>query len=126
MADLATTSNGAMTGWRGYDLFDPFRSFFQNLWPSMVAGIDVQSTEKGYTVEVPVPGFAPNEIEVTYQDGAISISGKSERRSLMRTLVVPEEVDPDNVQAVVENGLLTLTLNRLPHAQPKRIAVHAN
>lgn len=94
--------------------FDPFRS----------AGIEIARTESGYTIEVPVPGFKPDQIEVTLEDGVLSVSGKSEKRSFNRTFTVPEEVDAERIEASVEHGLLTLTLNLLPKAQPKRIAVN--
>jgi HSP20 family protein len=126
MTALATLGNGTPNGTRGFDLFDPYKYLFSGMWPSVNSGVDVQSTETGYVVEIPVPGFAPDQIDVTYKDGAISIAGKSERRTLMRSFAVPEEIDPDNVQATVQHGLLTLTLNRLPHAQPRKIKICSN
>jgi HSP20 family molecular chaperone IbpA len=126
MTTLATQNSSTPAAMRGYDFFDPFKSLFSGMWPLGNAGIEVQSTETGYVVEVPVPGFAPEQIDVTYKDGTIAISGNSERRTLMRSFAVPEEIDPDAINATVEHGLLTLRLNRLPHAQPRKIKVSSN
>lgn len=99
--------------------FDPFRAFSAG----MASGIEVARNENGYVVEIPVAGFKPGEIEVTLEDGLLNVRGKNERRSFTRTLTVPEDVDEERIEANVEHGLLTLTLNLSPKAQPKKIAV---
>jgi HSP20 family molecular chaperone IbpA len=108
-----------MAGWTPFrDLlgFDPFQSMrgFE---------YDVTRTENGYEVEVPVPGFKPEDVEVTFQDDVIAVSAKSDRRSFTRSFTVPEDVDPERIEARVSDGMLVLTLSRRPEAQPRRIAV---
>lgn len=44
-------------------------------------------------------------------------------RSFNRTLLLPDDIDADKVEARVEHGTLTLPLNLLPKAQPKKITV---
>lgn len=123
MTDSLTRSDrnqaSRMASWTPFrDLlgFDPFQSMrgFE---------YDVTRTENGYEVEVPVPGFKPEDVEVTYQDDVISVSAKSDRRSFSRSFTVPEDVDPDKIEANVSNGMLLLTLSRRPEAQPRRITV---
>jgi HSP20 family protein len=99
--------------------FDPFQSFRSN-WSF---AYDVTRTENGYEVEVPVPGFKPEDVEVTYQDDVIAINAKGERRVFSRSFIVPEDVDPDKIEARVTNGMLVLTLARRPEAQPRRITI---
>jgi HSP20 family molecular chaperone IbpA len=118
----AIARRSPLAEWLGFDPFDIFRNFVTAM-PSLDFGIDVTSTEDGYIVEVPVPGYKPEEIEVAYKDGYITVSGKADRRSLNRSLMLPEEVDPESITARVEHGLLTLTLKRHPSAQPKKIPV---
>jgi HSP20 family protein len=123
MADLATRTPvnsgfGALLG------FDPFRDFAPT-W-QQAGGIDVQRTDRGYAVEIPVPGFKPDQINVTVDDRTLTVRGESERRKFTRALLLPEEIDTDNIEAKVENGLLTLTLNVHPKAQPKKIEVRVN
>jgi HSP20 family protein len=74
-------------------------------------------------VEVPVPGFKPEDVEVTFQDDVLSVNAKSERRSSSRSFTVPDDVDPDKIEARVTNGMLALSLARRPEAQPRRITV---
>lgn len=100
---------------------DPFRGFLSNM--GAVSGIEVTRTENGYSVEIPVPGYKPDQIDVTFEDGVLTVTGKSEKRSFTRSLAVPEEVDEDKIEARVEHGMLTLTLALVPKAQPKKISV---
>ena len=113
------TQPSRMANWTPFrDLlgFDPFQSMrgFE---------YDVTRTEGGYEVEVPVPGFKPENIEVTFQDDVIAVTAKSDRRSFSRSFTVPEDVDPEKIEARVSDGMLTLALTRRPEAQPRRIAV---
>ncbi|HEY9086200.1 MAG TPA: Hsp20/alpha crystallin family protein [Candidatus Tyrphobacter sp.] len=122
MSNLSTTSRGSLAR-NGFDIlgWDPLRSLFGG-WNSGF-GIDVTRTETGYDVEMPVAGFKPEQIEVTVEDGVLTASGKAEKRSFRRSIVLPESIDPDAIDAKVDNGLLTLTLKLHAKAQPKRIEV---
>jgi HSP20 family protein len=100
---------------------DPFRSFSSSM--NGFSGVEVARTETGYTVEMPVAGFKPEDVEVTLEDGLLTVSAKNEKRQFTRALTVPEEVDAERIEANVEHGMLILTLNLLPKAQPKKIEV---
>jgi HSP20 family molecular chaperone IbpA len=99
--------------------FDPFQAIVSN-WDY---GFEVSRTENGYTVEVPVPGFSSSNVEITLKDGIVSVSAKNERRTFSRSFTVPEDVDSEKISASVMDGMLTITLERHPAAQPKRIIV---
>lgn len=102
--------------------WEPFRNLMPGNLMNMY-GIDVARSEDGYDVEIPVPGFRPEDIEVTYQDGVINVSGRSERRTFTRSLSLPDDIDEEHIDANVEHGVLTLHLKQLPQRQPKRISV---
>ena len=98
--------------------FDPFRG------PSY-SGVEIARTESGYTVEVPVSGFKPDQIDVSLEDGVLTVTGKSEKRAFTRSFTVPEDTDEERINARVEDGMLTLELPLLPKAQPKKIQIQA-
>jgi HSP20 family protein len=110
MALLATRQNGRLA-WRS-----PFSDF-------LGLGFDVAKTENGYTVEMPVAGFKPEQIDVTLEQNVLTVSAKSEKRQFTRSLLVPDDIDGDAIQANVADGLLTLQLSFHPKAQPKKINV---
>lgn len=100
--------------------FDPF----QNIRASYGFDYDVTRTEGGYQVEVPVPGYNPSQVTLTFKDGVISVAGETERRSFTRSFTVPDDVNSDAIQARVQDGMLTISLQRHPEAQPKKIQVN--
>lgn len=97
--------------------FEPFRAF------SHLGGIEIARTENGYTVEIPVAGFKPDQIDITLENGTLLVTGKNEKRTFTRSIVLPDEVDTENIGANVEHGMLTLQLNFSPKAQPKKIQI---
>jgi HSP20 family molecular chaperone IbpA len=99
--------------WLGFDPFQVMRGFEYN----------VTRNDQGYEVEIPVAGFKAENVDVTFQDDVVTINAKSDRRSFTRSFSVPEDVDPDKIEARVNDGMLVLTLARRPEAQPRRIAV---
>jgi len=101
---------------------DPFRNLFSM---GQLSGMEVTRTESGYTVEIPVAGFRPDQIEASLEDGVLTVNGKSDKRSFTRSVIVPEDVDDENIEAKVQDGMLTLTLTLHPKAQPKRITIKA-
>ena len=103
--------------------WDPFRGVMGQSGFSM--GMDVNRSADGYNVEIPVPGFKPDEIEITLQDDMLMVSGKSERRQFTRSLVLPDEIDGENVSAHVENGLLCIHLAVRPETRPRRIEIRS-
>jgi HSP20 family molecular chaperone IbpA len=99
--------------------YDPFRRFFSNVDPQ----IDVIRTEAGFDVEIPVAGFKTDQIELVVKENILTVTGKSERRAFTRSLKLPDEIDTQNIDASVDDGLLTLTLKRHPDSQPRRIQI---
>ncbi len=101
---------------------DPFRAFFPGNW-NQTLGMNVTRRENGYEIEMPVPGFRPEDLDVSYQDGVITVSGRNDRRTFTRSLTVPDDIDEENIQATVEHGMLVLTLSETPQKQARRIPV---
>ncbi len=101
--------------------------------------VDIQQTEAAFVVEASVPGFSHSDVEVTFEDGVLTIVGRRsssetakdatylrrERRtsSVFRQVGLPAEVRADDITASFENGVLRITVPRAQKAQPKRIPV---
>lgn len=118
MPELATRHNGR--GLADFFGFDPFRALAGSAYGYQA---EVQRTGDGWTLELPVPGFRPDQIEVTVEDRVLTVAGKGEKRSFQRSFVVPEEIDAEAIEARVENGLLSLALRLHPKAQPRKIDI---
>ncbi len=94
--------------------------------------MDVKENAKAITVETELPGMDEKDINVTIQDGLLTIRGEKkfehkekgenyhvmERRygSFQRALRLPETVDDSKVEAKFEKGILSITLPKRPEA----------
>ena len=101
--------------------------------------VDIHQTDDAYTIDAAVPGFRPEDVEVTLEDGVLTIRGslraedsrdekgyiRRERRmsAVYRQIGLPQEVQADGISASFSNGVLTVRVPRTPKAQPKRIPV---
>jgi HSP20 family molecular chaperone IbpA len=99
--------------------FDPF----QYLRASCGFEYGVTRTEDGYEVEVPVPGYTSDEIEVSLKDCVLTASGKNDRWGFSRSLMIPDDVDTESVDVKIENGMLRVGLKRHPRGQRRKIHV---
>ncbi|MBI4319851.1 MAG: Hsp20/alpha crystallin family protein [Chloroflexi bacterium] len=108
---------------------------------SLYVPLDVYQTDDAVTVKAALPGVRPEDIDVTFQSGCLTIKGETrydeeakredyyfqERRygSFCRQIELPATVAPEKAEAVFENGVLTLTLPKAEEAKPKQIKVRA-
>src|SRR5437879_6073411 len=125
-----------------------FRGFFAPAWTNGSSAtatygmpIDVSETEDGYSIRASLPGFKPEQVEVTVTDGVLSIEAKRSeekteekgrylRREVFsgnyrRQLTLPREVKAEDIKADFENGVLTVQVPRLPKPQPIKVAIGA-
>jgi len=104
--------------------------------------LDVYEDKDVLTVKAELPGMKKEEIDISLQDGCLSISGerKSEEKfekadvyraerfvgRFQRTLTLPAPVALDKVKAQYKDGVLTITLPKTEEAKPKQIDVNVN
>jgi HSP20 family protein len=91
--------------------------------------VDVVETEKEVKVTAEIPGMDEKDIQVTLMDDRLTISGEKSSEheektgqyhrmersygSFRRDVVLPAEVETDEVDAVFSKGVLTITLPKL-------------
>jgi HSP20 family protein len=102
--------------------------------------IDVVQRDEDLVVRAEIPGARPEDVDITVQDGVLTISGKleeereeerqgylvRERRSgtFRRSLQLPQNVDEDQINARFENGILEVAIpGAAAGREPKRIQV---
>lgn len=137
-----------------FDLHSHMDELFQTLNPDRLRGsgndragythlpVDVRQTEDAFLVEASVPGLAPDEVEVTFDGGVLTISGSARTRdeqreetyirrergmtSVFRQISFPSDVRAEEISASFANGELTITVPRAHKATPMRIPVRSN
>ena len=93
--------------------------------------------EDNYYVELELPGVLKDNIDITYEKGALVVTAEraapEEERKYWHhsrrygksqfSMQLPDTVDGDKIDAHLQHGVLQLTLAKRPEAQPKKIAV---
>ncbi len=94
--------------------------------------------DEKYHLELDLPGMSEDDLDVSYEDGQLTI--KATRRcdrqegckvwhderlwgETTRTIRIPDSVDPETIEANYRDGVLHLTMNKRPEVLPKRITV---
>jgi HSP20 family protein len=90
--------------------------------------IEVTETDDGWTAKAPLPGVPPEAVEVNVTDRELRIDGEVDQADRESHLfgyraVLPGEILADHVTAVLEHGVLTVTLPRSPRAAGRRVPV---
>ncbi len=108
----------------------------------MSLALDVAEENDAYIVKASVPGMNPDDIDVTLTDNVLTIRGEMkadeevkeenyhlrERRfgSFTRSVALPAAVEPEQIEADYQNGVLTLRLPKSESVKPKRIPVRTS
>lgn len=102
--------------------------------------VDIKEEEHGYVIVADVPGVDPKDIEVTMEDGVLSIKGERVREStderkgyhreervhgtFHRRFSLPDSANPEGITATGRNGVLEVTIPKQEKLQPRRIEVN--
>ena len=104
------------------------------------AEMSVTEYSDRWVVSVDVPGVKESDLDITFEDGMLVIAGErnltlsddakeifSDRQSgkFRRVLKIREGIDRNAIDAELKEGVLTLTLKRLPEATPTKISVRS-
>lgn len=111
-------------------------------WPARFGWgprMDLAETDNDVTVKVEVPGIDPKDIDINVTGDVLTVRGEkrqeSERKdanvvfmerqygSFSRSVHLPTSVDPEKIDAVYKDGVLTITMGKLPGARPKKVSV---
>jgi HSP20 family protein len=105
--------------------------------PTYALPIDIVETEDAYQLYATVAGVPQDSVEVTFENGVLSLTVPAAPLELKGNLVrherpwgnwsrkleLPKEVDPANIVAEFDNGVLTVRVPKVAKAAPQRIVV---
>ena len=99
---------------------------------------DIFETADALKIVMEVPGVPKEAVEVKVENEVLSIEGRIETTNytgleplyteypighFARSFTLPSQVDQQNITAQLEDGVLTVTLNKRPESKPRRIAI---
>lgn len=105
--------------------------------PTYTLPVDILEVDDAYVLFASVPGVPPENVDVTFEDGMLTINAKAAPFEMQgrwirqerpwgnwtRRLELPKEVEAANISAQFENGVLLVRVPKAQKAQPVRIPV---
>jgi len=101
--------------------------------------LDVYQTPTSIIVESAVAGVNPEDLDISITSDSVSVRGKREKMEKVeekdylfqecywgrfsRSIMLPQEVDPDRAQASLKNGVLKIVLPKLNRQKTKKLKV---
>jgi HSP20 family protein len=102
--------------------------------------VNISETDTALHVQAEVPGFEPNDIEISLEPARLTISGKRESNQerqdkgkviykelcsseMLRVIDLPAEIDPEKTKATLKNGVLDLEMPKTQRSLGKRVEV---
>jgi HSP20 family protein len=101
--------------------------------------LDISERKDAYLVTVELPGVEADDLEITLEDGLLTIQGERhfahdsseqqfhrvERRygAFRRSITLPAQVQAEQIETSFDNGVLQILVPKMEEAKPKRIQV---
>lgn len=125
--------------------FTPFDSELNRWTTGFNVPLDIWEKEGNIMVKAAAPGIKPEDLDVTFDEGVLTISGeiRNEHEDLQtegrvyqretrygkfsRSVRLPEDVDDQAIDAELKDGFILVSIPRkqLPLAQPKRVEIRS-
>ncbi|MBU6181962.1 MAG: Hsp20/alpha crystallin family protein [Verrucomicrobia bacterium] len=100
--------------------------------------VNLRHESDAYVLEVDMPGVPKNGVEIVFDDGKLTLTGhrakpagaarlvhsESSARDYRRVFTLDPAIDPNRIEASMDQGLLTLRLQKTEAAKPRRISVN--
>lgn len=130
-----------------FEPFDNFDKMFEGLpavqrGQGLVPAIDVYDSKDAIVVETALPGVDPSKVDLAIENGALRISGSSERKtevdekeyyrkeirsgSFMRQVALPQGIKEDAAKASFKDGILKIEIPKLEEPKTKSIKIDVN
>ena len=104
--------------------------------------VDLKEEDTRFVLRADVPGVALKDIEVTAEDGTLTIRGERRARedtksdgfehierftgTFLRRFTLPESAHAEGIKARCADGVLEIEIPKQPRVEAKRIAVTVN
>lgn len=126
------------------DFFTPWNEWFSNgglmSKPLTVPAVNVTENHNGYKVKLAAPGMKKSDFEIDVEGNMLTIKSEKEEKkeekedhytrrefsfsSFSRSFAIPDDVKQDKIDAVYEDGMLTISLPKREEAKAKSISTH--
>jgi HSP20 family protein len=117
----------------------PWAGGIRSLPPGTFPAVNVASSTDAVNVYVFAPGIDAKSLEISLQQNVLTIDGRREASqdsaatyyrserfegTFRRVIALPEDVDPDKVEASYRDGIVEIRIQRHESSKPRRIEIH--
>lgn len=108
---------------------------------SWMPRMDIVEAEEGFRILADLPGMSRDDIDITFEDGVLTISGErkvvtgEKKESLhlnervygkfSRSFTLGGSIHAEKISAAFKDGVLTISLPKAEEARPKKIEIKA-
>lgn len=108
----------------------------KNIWGP---ALEVKEKKNDLIVKAEIPGMDKEDIEVTLEDGVLTLKGEKKREekkeeegrttsefyygTFMRSISLPADVDEEKINASYKNGVLRITLPKKESSKPRQLRI---
>lgn len=101
--------------------------------------LDVTTGTDALTIEAALPGVKPEDVDITIENGTVTISGKTasersaeegayvlqeiRRGTFSRSVTLPTGLEADKAKATFEHGVLRLEIPKAEQVKPRQIKI---
>ena len=101
--------------------------------------IDVYQTDNDIVVMAPIAGVAVDDLDIDITPESVTIKGKREKKEKVekkdflylecywgrfsRSIILPQEINPDHATAAFKNGVLKIVLPKLNKTKAKKMKI---
>ena len=125
-----------------YPEFALARRLLGSMWPvmpetSFIPSVELSEKDGNYLIDVALPGFKKEDIEIEASGNELTISGKYEHKeedtkkqysemrqaSFTRTIALPKDLDANKVTATFKDGILRITAPPTAPINAKKVQI---
>ncbi len=137
---------GALTSWDPFTELGELRTRFDRVFDQLVGrdrvwtpAIDVVRDDGNLVIHADLPGIKPEEVKIEVEDDGLTVSGehreeKEEKRehymrrerrygSFSRSMVLPQGVKADDIEATCEDGVLEVTIPTAKAEEKQKVEI---
>ena len=129
------------TGWWP-SVYEPLRQMSSRIADWFAPASEASSKADGYEITIELPGVAPDDVEVSVNDGMLTLKGEkrshreekgdtyffSERQygAFSRSFRLPPDADDSVVEADMKDGVLTVSIQRKTETETEKRKIEIN
>jgi len=98
-------------------------TLFDHEFDSFSRRFKVTERGEGFELVLDLPGFKSSDLDVELEKSILTVRAKNESDEVENSITVGQDIDPEKVDAVLENGRLVITLSKRESAKPRKVVV---